>query len=230
MIGEGIDRAADRVGDRIASIARSYAFKASAAVLAIVAMLGAAACGLIATFWLLAPEMGPFAAIATIAAALLVIAAVFAIVAARSGRKVEIADAVKPKRVVIDEADAAVETLGPLKFVASAVAVGAMVGATLAGSRRRTWPNGAVASGADTLLSAVSLISSALTAFSITQAGHQSGSQSGHQFNESDGDSRGLDAVSKSSSPATRTTTRRATKPVGGRTKVAARSVKAPAQ
>ncbi|MBU2531619.1 MAG: hypothetical protein KKB37_02675 [Alphaproteobacteria bacterium] len=169
MIGDAVDRAVDRVSERVVNILQSYALKIVFAVVAVFLLVGLIACGLVALFWLLQPMYGPMTALAIIAAGLALLTFLFAVAAITTGRKVTLAGTVQPVQVVEEEADEVVDTVGPYKFVAGALAAGALLGGGLAGGRRDgsapaksslTSTAGSILSLAPTILSIVTMLQS----------------------------------------------------------------------
>lgn len=168
MIGEAVDRAADRVTERVQEVVRNYALKIAFFVIACALLIGVIVVGCIAVFWALEPEFGRMASLAIIAGTLFVASIAFAIAARSMSEEVSIVDTVKPAQVVEEETDEIVDTMGPYKFVAAALAAGVMLGGGLAGSRRSSEPSTATSGGSllsmlPTLMSAMSTLNSYLT-------------------------------------------------------------------
>ena len=162
MIGDAVDRATDRVGDRVTDILLSYIMKVVLAVIAFVLFLGVLVCACIAIYWSLEPTYGPMASVGIIAGGLGVAGLLFAVLALAAGQKPSLAGTVKPVEVAREESREVVETVGPYKFVAGALGVGALAGGLLRGRRHSHTPSNE-ASTISTLLGLLPTAISAVT-------------------------------------------------------------------
>ncbi len=174
MIGDAVNRATDRVGDRVTNILLSYVLKVVFAAIAFVLLLGVVACGCIAAFWWLEPTYGPMTSIAIVAGSLAVGVLIFGAAAMLAGRKVTLADTVQPVKVVKEESHEAVETVGPYKFVAAALGAGALAGGLLGGGGGRQSAGRATASTLSSIIDLVPTAISALTLLNSTNAARAS--------------------------------------------------------
>lgn len=173
MIGDAVDRATDRVGDRVTSILLSYAAKVGLAVAAFLLFVGVVVCGCIGAYWALEPTYGPNTSLAFVAGGLAVGATFCALGAMMAGRTLTLAGTVKPVEVVEEESHEAVDTVGPYKFVAAALGAGALLGGMIGG--RSAGDQSLKPSTASSLLD---LIPTAISAMTLVNSHFAAGSPS----------------------------------------------------